>query len=114
MSFKGVWKIQPFSFPNGARVGQRVSTMCSTSGGRRISFEWLKDGKNIKDISHIKIGSIPDVSTIIIEPVSESDSGNYTCVATSEGATDMYVAALNVYGKSLILNKTRFRFYIIY
>lgn len=73
--------------------------MCSTSGGKRINFEWLKNGKNIKDIPHTQVVSISDVSTIIMEPVAESDSGNYTCVANSEGVNDMFVAALNVYGK---------------
>ncbi|XP_054723241.1 hemicentin-1-like [Uloborus diversus] len=90
------WKIQPFTFSS-ARVGQRVSTVCTTSGGKRLTFEWLKDGKSVKEISNIKIISVSDVSTIIIEPVSEGDSGNYTCVANSEGMTDMYVASLNVY-----------------
>lgn len=75
--------------------------MCSTSGGKRINFEWLKEGKSVKDFPHIKTVSISDVSTIIIEPASESDSGNYTCVASSEGTTDRYVASLNVYGKHL-------------
>lgn len=97
--FTANWKIQPFIFPDKVTVGQRVSTICSTSGGRRLNFEWLKDGKNVKDIPHIKLGSIQDMSTITIEPVSESDSGNYTCVVTSEGITDMFLATLNVYGK---------------
>lgn len=101
--FLGIWKIQPFNFPDRVQVGQRVSTICSTSGGRRLNFEWLKDGKSIKDVSHIKVRSIEDVSNIIIEPLSESDAGNYTCVASSEGITDMYVASLNVYGKKLLL-----------
>ncbi|XP_054719282.1 hemicentin-1-like [Uloborus diversus] len=90
------WKIQPFTFSN-ARVGQRVSTTCTTSGGKRLTFEWLKDGKSVKDISNIKIISVSDVSTIIIDPVAESDSGNYTCVANSDGMTDMYIASLSVY-----------------
>lgn len=53
-------------------------------------------------MAHIKTISVSDVSTIIIEPVSESDSGNYTCKAVSEGMTDMFIAPLNIYGKSLI------------
>ncbi|XP_035221092.1 Down syndrome cell adhesion molecule homolog isoform X8 [Stegodyphus dumicola] len=91
------WKIQPFNFPVGARVGQRVSTVCTTSGGKTLNFDWLKDGKNVREMHHIKISTVSDVSTIIIEPVSESDSGNYTCVASSDGMTDMYVATLYVY-----------------
>lgn len=114
----GHWKIQPFNFPSGVAVGQRVSTSCSTSGGRRLSFEWLKDGKNVKDISHIKVVVVSDISNIIIEPATESDSGNYTCVASSEGKTDMYVATLNVYGKKInnyyyfLLNFLIFKYFI--
>lgn len=52
----------------------------------------------MKDMAHVKIISVSDVSTIIIEPVSESDSGNYTCKAISDGMTDMFIAPLNVYG----------------
>lgn len=47
--------------------------------------------------------TVSDISSIIIEPVYESDSGNYTCVASSEGKTDLNVATLNVYGKMLKL-----------
>ena len=114
INFIGSWKIQPFSFPNGVTVGQRVSTICSTSGGRRLSFEWLKDGKSIKDITHIKILSMSDLSTITIEPVSESDSGNYTCVANSEGVTDKYIATLNVYGKICIFMHNCIYFYYLF
>lgn len=52
---------------------------------------------------HIKTISVSDVSTIIIEPVSESDSGNYTCKAISDGMTDMFIAPLNIYGKLLLI-----------
>ncbi|GBM46999.1 Titin [Araneus ventricosus] len=90
------WKIQPFNFPKGAKVGQRVSTGCTTSGGNRLKFEWLKDGKSLKESPNIKVSTVADVSTIIIENVSEKDTGNYTCVATSDGMTDSYVATLNV------------------
>lgn len=77
--------------------------MCTTSGGKRLHFEWLKDGKDVKDMPHIKTISVSDVSTIIIEPVSESDSGNYTCKAVSDGMTDMFIAPLNIYGKLLLI-----------
>lgn len=43
--------------------------------------------------------SMSDISNIIIEPATEADSGNYTCVASSEGTSDMYIASLNVHGK---------------
>ncbi|GFS88051.1 hemicentin-2 [Nephila pilipes] len=90
------WKIQPFYFPKGARIGQRVSTGCTTSGGKRLNFQWLKDGKSLTENQSVKMITVADVSTIIIEPVSEADSGNYTCVANSEGMTDSYTAILNV------------------
>ncbi|KAF8793104.1 Down syndrome cell adhesion molecule-like [Argiope bruennichi] len=80
----------------GARVGQRVSTGCTTSGGTRLKFEWLKDGKSLAESPNIKVRTVDDVSTIIIENVSEKDTGNYTCVATSDGMTDSYIATLNV------------------
>ncbi|GFX19863.1 titin [Trichonephila clavipes] len=90
------WKIQPFYFPKGAKVGQRVSTGCTTSGGTRLKFEWLKDGKTLNENPVIKVSVVADVSTIIIENVSETDAGNYTCIASSEGMSDSYTATLNV------------------
>ncbi|KAG8187812.1 hypothetical protein JTE90_001187 [Oedothorax gibbosus] len=90
------WKIQPFIFPTGSKIGQRVSTICATTGGKNPNFEWLKDGKDLKEGPTIKFITMSGVSTIIIEPISESDSGNYTCVAKSEGISDAFTATLNV------------------
>ncbi|GBM75398.1 Hemicentin-1 [Araneus ventricosus] len=90
------WKIQPFTFPSTARISQRVTAICSTSGGRRLTFEWHKDGKPLKENQILKMITVSDVSTIIFESVSETDSGNYTCIAKSEGVTDMYTSMLNV------------------
>ncbi|KAG8173632.1 hypothetical protein JTE90_000473, partial [Oedothorax gibbosus] len=90
------WKIQPFTFPIGSRIGQRISTTCTTTGGKKPIFEWLKDGKVLKEGHSIKFSTIYDVSTIVIESVSENDSGNYTCVANSEGISDSFTTPLNV------------------
>ncbi|KAG8172951.1 hypothetical protein JTE90_005600 [Oedothorax gibbosus] len=90
------WKVQPFTFLNGSKIGQRISTTCTTTGGKNPNFEWLKDGKDLKEGPTIKFITMSGVSTIIIEPISESDTGNYTCVAKSEGISDAFTATLNV------------------
>nr|XP_042908976.1 Down syndrome cell adhesion molecule homolog [Parasteatoda tepidariorum] len=90
------WKIQPFNFPSSAMVGERVSTVCSTSGGKRLKFEWLKDGKKLTEQRNIKILSVSDVSTLIIDHVSETDSGNYTCQVISETKSEKFVSELVV------------------
>ncbi|XP_055938172.1 cell adhesion molecule Dscam2-like [Argiope bruennichi] len=95
---KGILEVQPFSFPQGMTEGERVIVACTTKSrdksGGQLSFKWLKDGKDLPVKTQTK--SFGDFSNIVIDPVSEEDSGNYTCAVTSGGLHDSYTAQLTV------------------
>lgn len=95
------FKIQPFSFPSTSVIGKRVITTCATSTGGKVDFKWLKNGKEIVKNSKINVRSFPELSNLIIDPIMDDDSGNYTCIATARGITETYTAVLEVLGKTV-------------
>lgn len=93
-------KVQSFVFPSSPMVGQRVSTVCSTiTAGDKLDFHWSKNGADITNSNRIKIMSFPQISNLIIDPLVEEDSGNYTCTVRARGMSDSYTASLNVLSK---------------
>ena len=96
------FKIQPFSFPTTSIIGKRVITTCATTTGGKVDFKWLKNGKEIVKNSKINVRSFPELSNLIIDPVTDDDSGNYTCIATARGITERYTAVLEVLGKIVL------------
>lgn len=89
-------KIQPFYFPSDVTLGQRITTICSTTWADKQEFLWYKQGKELQKDEKIDIRTFADISTIIIDPVSEEHAGNYTCTVNAEGLTDSYTTTLNV------------------
>lgn len=64
-----------------------------------MEFKWLKNGKEISKNTKVIMRSFPEFSTLIIDPVAEDDSGNYTCIATARGISESFTALLDVLGK---------------
>lgn len=95
------WKIQPFVFPPSLAVGTRASTVCATTYGTGLKFQWLKNGKILETSTNVQIRSYADSSVIVIQNLKEQDSGNYTCIAKSDLLTDSYTASLVVLSKFL-------------
>ncbi|UYV75074.1 hypothetical protein LAZ67_12002366 [Cordylochernes scorpioides] len=97
LAVHGSLRIEPFHFSKTAIVGQKTSALCSTTSTRsdRLSFTWVKDGRDLDQ--RIKVTTFDGVSTIIFNPLTEEDEGNYTCRVTSPGqGSDSYTAPLNV------------------
>lgn len=92
------WKIQPFIFPPSLTVGTRASTVCSTTTGKGLQFQWLRNGQRLEKSPNVQIRSYTDSSMILIESLAEEDSGNYTCVVKSDFMTDSFTAILAVLG----------------
>ncbi|GFX19862.1 down syndrome cell adhesion molecule homolog [Trichonephila clavipes] len=90
------WRIQPFNFPPLLTVGTRASTLCSTTTGKGLNFQWLKNGQRIEKSANVQIRLFTDSSMILIEPLTEEDSGNYTCVVKSDLLTDSFTTPLIV------------------
>ncbi|KAF8793106.1 Down syndrome cell adhesion molecule-like [Argiope bruennichi] len=88
--------IQPFSFPAESVIGRRVSATCTPSAGRKMEFKWLRNGKELSKGSNVDIRSFSDLSNLVIDPLSEEDSGNYTCVVNARGMTASYTTTLVV------------------
>ncbi|GFQ95325.1 titin [Trichonephila clavata] len=99
---KGILEIQPFFFPQSIMEGDRVLGACTTKSGDKSggqpSFKWSKDGNDLSTRTQVK--TFGDFSTIVIDPVSEEDSGNYTCSVTSGGLHDSFTAQLTVMAPS--------------
>ncbi|KAF8793077.1 Hemicentin-1 like protein [Argiope bruennichi] len=88
-------KILPFSFPTSV-FGKRAIATCATSTEEKVDFKWVKNGKDITKHNNVKIRSFPDLSTLVIDPLTEDDSGNYTCIVTSRGITSSFTTTLDV------------------
>ncbi|XP_035221093.1 Down syndrome cell adhesion molecule-like protein 1 homolog isoform X9 [Stegodyphus dumicola] len=90
-------KIQPFSFPHDSAIGKRVSVTCTPLTGEKMEFRWLRNGKDITSgRQNINILSYPVLSSLVIDPLTSDDSGNYTCIVTTRGLSGSYTAALDV------------------
>ncbi|XP_035232058.1 Down syndrome cell adhesion molecule-like protein Dscam2 [Stegodyphus dumicola] len=66
------------------------------SGDRPIEFQWMKDGKEIKETNTVRIQSVQDYSVLLIESVTSESSGNYTCIVKNAFGSDLYTASLTV------------------
>ncbi|KAG8187814.1 hypothetical protein JTE90_001188 [Oedothorax gibbosus] len=90
-------RILPFSFPlESSIIGKRVLTMCAPTASEKVEFKWLRNGKEISKGLNVDIRTFSDFSNLVIDPLTEDDSGNYTCVATSKGRTASFTTSLKV------------------
>lgn len=96
-----------FVFPDNLEEGMRASVVCSVvSGDPPITIKWFKDGRDIQSAgspsnSMLKVVSITEfVSSLIIDRLDRSFSGNYTCRASSDFAGSAnHTARLSVRSK---------------
>ncbi|GBL76508.1 Hemicentin-1 [Araneus ventricosus] len=73
--------IQPFIFPDTASQGQRVTATCGIlQGSKPLTFQWMKDGKEIIEVPNISVDVQAEYSVLTISPASKSNAGNYTCI----------------------------------
>ncbi|GFU00988.1 titin, partial [Nephila pilipes] len=93
---QGSLKIQPFIFPTESVIGKRASATCTPTAGEKMEFKWLRNGKELSKGMNVDIRSFPDLSTLVIDPLTEEDSGNYTCVVNARGMTTSYTTTLQV------------------
>ncbi|PRD27650.1 UNVERIFIED_CONTAM: Down syndrome cell adhesion molecule-like protein [Trichonephila clavipes] len=89
-------QIQPFSFPSKSVIGKRVSVVCTTAVGEKMEFKWFRNEKTLSKGMNVDIRSFSDLSTLVIDPLTEEDSGNYTCTASARGVIASYTTILNV------------------
>lgn len=64
-----------------------------------MDFKWFRNGKEISSgMQNINILSYAVVSTLVIDPLTSEDSGNYTCIVSARGLSGSYTTALDVLG----------------
>lgn len=108
--------MSPFIFPDNLEEGMRASVICSVvAGDPPIILSWFKDGKPIDtsmaDVSKpnsylIQIVSITEfVSSLIINRLDRSFSGNYTCSATTDVGTVNHTSRMMVRSRPIWLLK---------
>lgn len=91
-------------FPPALKEGERGSAICTIKSGERpLSFQWLKDGSDIKESESIKIQTVLDSSFLVIESVTSTSTGNYTCIVKNNFGSDRFTAELIVSGKKCTL-----------
>lgn len=80
--------------------GQYVQVACLVSDGDLpIAFDWKLNNNSLKKFDDISISVMGKRSSIIvIESVSYSHAGNYTCFAKNKAGETSYVAELQVNG----------------
>jgi Down syndrome cell adhesion molecule-like protein 1 len=95
-------KINPFhSTTLLLNVGDRASITCSViKGDTPLSVKWLKNGVLIDPSQRISVTRVDQYNSILlIEQLSASHSGNYSCVVSNPAAEVESTQALLVNGK---------------
>ncbi|KAL3180821.1 hypothetical protein MRX96_037237 [Rhipicephalus microplus] len=91
------FKLQPFRFPSDAVEGKTVTVLCTTTTAiSGVQYRWLKDGKHVSESSKIRLRTFPELSSLIVGPLQESDSGNYTCHGVYNDKKGSFSDVLNV------------------
>ncbi|XP_077487060.1 MAM domain-containing glycosylphosphatidylinositol anchor protein 2-like [Amblyomma americanum] len=93
-------RLHPFAFPEKPVVGTQVSAACTTvEAVQNVRFRWFKNGRLLTGSERdgrIRLRTFPEVSTLVIGPLEEGDSGNYTCTGTAGVKSDSYTQTLYV------------------
>lgn len=93
-------RIEPFHFPESLYSGQVVQISCFvTEGDTPVKLFWRFNGEKLsstEQVNFYKVGK--KGSLLVIDPVTEEHTGNYTCTAQNRAGTIDYSARLSVHG----------------
>ena len=82
-------------------IGGKTSFTCqSLSGTPPLLITWFKDGKELTSdlLPSIKLRTSEEVSTLVIDSIKSSHSGNYSCQISNRYGADLYSTELVIEG----------------
>ncbi|GFS52415.1 titin [Trichonephila inaurata madagascariensis] len=89
-------EIVPFHLSAKLKIGDNANILCSVIRGQvPLSFKWYKNGKLLKNLSK-EANSNEKFSTLVIDPVTATSAGNYTCVVSNSYGKSSYSTMLIV------------------
>ncbi|KAG8178103.1 hypothetical protein JTE90_017451 [Oedothorax gibbosus] len=89
-------EILPFQVSTKLKIGDTANLFCSVIRGQvPLTFKWYKNGISFSDKSR-EITSNEKFSNLVIDPVTASSGGNYTCVVSNSFGESSYSAVLLV------------------
>lgn len=94
-------RITPFYFEdNPVHSGQSVQVTCFASeGDLPLKFSWKFNGEKLEDYPEISTATVGKrMFTLLIDSVSYSHAGNYTCVVANDAGEATFNAELQVNG----------------
>lgn len=75
--------------------------MCfATAEMKPIRFQWMKNNNLLSEEKHIRTEGGTSHSVLVFDTIQMSDTGNYTCLASTTSGQDSYSAQLLVKGIS--------------
>ncbi|KAL3225819.1 hypothetical protein MRX96_025513, partial [Rhipicephalus microplus] len=90
--------IERFAFDENLYEGMRTRVYCNIArGDPPVRITWLRDGQPVKSSPDIEVRVLDPFSVaLVIDSLSPSHDGSYTCVASNTAATVNYTAPLRV------------------
>ncbi|GFY47205.1 titin [Trichonephila inaurata madagascariensis] len=89
-------EIHPFHPSAKLKIGDSANFFCSVTRGQvPLSFKWYKNGKLLKNFSK-EVNNNEKFSTLVIDSVTDSSAGNYTCVVSNSFGKSSYSTLLVV------------------
>ncbi|GIY67330.1 titin [Caerostris darwini] len=90
-------KIQRFQFPDKLKVNEKAGVTCMLRSGKPpYIFRWLKDNKELISQDNVAIQTGESFSTLLIDPITHTSAGNYTCLVKISAGVYSYSSTLTV------------------
>jgi len=96
--------------------GSPITLSCTSRGSPPDTFTWMKDGVPITQSTSITTVTYNSTNAVfrseyMIDNVTTSDSGTYTCTVTNPIGNDSEIITVTIYGMKYAQNK--FKVYLL-
>ena len=80
-------------------VGKMARFACVVQSGDNVEFTWIRNGQVVNSDARITITSMPEVSSLTLKQVSQTDAGLYVCIGKNDFSEDRASGELQVQGR---------------